>query len=213
MATNTSTFNEPIADTIFLQHVLRFNDRKFIVHEAIKCKCATAQHTVTVCFEHFLFGFRFFFWFRHAVSDANVQWFLSAMVIGSILFVIIATLYIRQFRLVLQSTPPQHLARTLTLCGVYTIVGAASLTSLCVFRANVLCDAICHFTFVMGAYQFFCLCIDYAGGESNFIKRTGGLLSFNLQTPPLCCCLTFLQPAAMTKYVVCCRCECGGATI
>lgn len=124
---------------------------------------------------------------------------LSAMVSGCIMFAVIVALYIRQIRLILQSTPPKHLARTLTLCGVYTIVGAASLTSLIVYRANVLCDAICHFTFVIGAYQFFCLCIDYTGGESNFIKRTGGLLSFNLQTPPLCCCLTFLQPAAMTK--------------
>lgn len=124
---------------------------------------------------------------------------LSAMVSGSVLFAIIVVLYIRQIRLILQSTPPKHLARTLTLCGVYTIVGAASLTSLIVYPANVLCDAICHFTFLVGAYQFYCLCIDYTGGESNFIKRTGGLLSFNLQTPPLCCCLTFLQPAAMTK--------------
>lgn len=133
------------------------------------------------------------------VSDPYAQMVLSAMVSGCILFAIIVALYIRQIRQILQSTPLKHLARTLTLCGVYTIVGAASLTSLFVYQASVLCDAICHFTFVIGAYQFFCLCIDYTGGETNFIKRTGGLMSFNLQTPPLCCCMSFLQPAAMTK--------------
>lgn len=126
------------------------------------------------------------------------------MVSGCILFAIIVTIYIRQIRLILQSTPPKHLARTITLCGVYTVVGGASLISLTVPQASVFCDAICHFTFVVGAYQFFCLCIDYTGGESNFIKHTGGLLSFNMQTPPLCCCLTFLQPAAMTKWVCIC---------
>lgn len=133
------------------------------------------------------------------VADPYAQILLSAMVSGCILFAIIVTIYIRQIRLILQSTPPKHLARTITLCGVYTVVGGASLISLTVPQASVFCDAICHFTFVVGAYQFFCLCIDYTGGESNFIKHTGGLLSFNMQTPPLCCCLTFLQPAAMTK--------------
>lgn len=85
------------------------------------------------------------------------------------------------------------------LNGVYCIIGAAAFTSLCVFKAYVFCDSICHFAFVICAYQFFCLCVEYGGGETNFIKRTGGLLSFNIQTPPLCCCLTFLEPSPMTK--------------
>lgn len=87
------------------------------------------------------------------------------------------------------------------LCGIYTIVGSAALVSLIAYPAFVFCDSVCHFAFLLCAYQYFALVIEYAGGESNFIKIIRGTPCFNMQTPPLCCCLRFLQPSTVTKLV------------
>lgn len=135
------------------------------------------------------------------VSESHTQMMFSAIVCGTILLAIIGYLFTRQIPFVLRITPTKYLARTLMLCGVYSIIGTAALTSLIAYPAALFCDSICHFTFTVGAYQFFALCIEYVGGETNFIKRTGGLMAFNPQTPPLCCCLNFLEPMLITKLV------------
>lgn len=124
-----------------------------------------------------------------------------AIAVGSLLLIMIWYLFIRKVPQILRNTPTIHLARTLMLCGIYTIVGSAALVSLIVYRAAVFCDSVCHFTFVICAYQYFVLVIEYAGGETNFIKTTRSTFAFNMQTPPLCCCFRFLAPSAITKFV------------
>lgn len=127
---------------------------------------------------------------------------IGAIVLGLMLFLVIACLFIRQIPFILRHTPTNYKARTLLLCGVYTIVAFAALVSLIVYRAAVFCDSVCHYTFVLCAYQFFTLILDYAGGESNFIKNSRDSLVFNIRTPPLCCCLRFVTPTVITKCVI-----------
>lgn len=143
----------------------------------------------------------FFFIFSISVSDRVTQTMICTTVVGSLLLIIIWYMFIRQIPRILGNTPTKYLARTLILCGVYSIVGSAALVSLIVYRASVFCDSVCHFAFTLCAYQYFQLVIDYAGGESNFMKNTQGTMVFNMQTPPLCCCLRFLLPSAITKFV------------
>lgn len=135
------------------------------------------------------------------VSDVNTQMMISLISIGSFLLILIGFQFARQVSFVLQNTPSKYMARTLILCGIYTITGTAAFVSLVIYRAAVLCDSICHFAFLLCAYQFFTLVIDYYGGESEFMKHTNGLMVFNLQTPPCCCCLRFLLPSELTKWV------------
>lgn len=142
-----------------------------------------------------------YFPFPFVVSDAVTQTMICAIVVGSLLLLVIWCLFIRQIPNILRNTPTKYLARTLILCGVYTIVGSAALVSLIAYRAFVFCDSVCHFAFLLCAYQYFALVIDYAGGETNFIKNTRGTMVFNMQTPPLCCCLRLLIPTAVTKFV------------
>lgn len=124
---------------------------------------------------------------------------IFAIIAGLLLFIAIAYLFIRRISYIFRNTPSNYLTRTLILCGVYTIVGGAALISLIVYRANVFCDSVCHFAFVLCAYQYFTLCIDYVGGETTFIKRANDQMVFNLRTPPLCCCLRFLTPTPISK--------------
>lgn len=126
---------------------------------------------------------------------------LCAIVVGALLLLVIGYLFIRQMPFILRHTPAKYLGRTLMLCGVYPIIGSAALVSLIALRASVFCDSVCHFAFLLCAYQYFTLLIDYVDGEGNFIKNTSGSMVFNIQTPPFCCCLRFLQPTAITKYV------------
>lgn len=154
---------------------------------------------IYILFEHGHFFFLFLCFIQ--VSDVVTQTMLCAIVIGVLLLVVIVYLFVRQMPYILRHTPSKCLARTLMLCGVYTIIGSAALVSLISFRAFVFCDSVCHFAFLLCAYQYFTLLIDYVDGESNFIKNSGGLMVFNMQTPPLCCCLRFLQPSVITKYV------------
>lgn len=136
------------------------------------------------------------------MSNVVTQMMACAIVVGSLLFILIACIFIRQIPAIIRYTPTKYLGRTLLLCSVYTIVGSAALVSLIVYRAYVFCDSVCHFAFLLCAYQYFTLLIDYVDGESNFIKNTTGIMVFNMRTPPLCCCLRFLLPTAITKFVV-----------
>lgn len=132
---------------------------------------------------------------------------IGAIIIGLLLLITIGVQFIRQIAYCLRSTPSRYLARTLMLCGVYTIVGAAALLSLIAYRAMIFCDSLCHFAFLLCAYQYFNLCLDYADGETAFIKRASGQAVFNVRTPPLCCCLGCLSPTPITKCVKCHTCH------
>lgn len=136
------------------------------------------------------------------VSDVVTQTMIGAIIIGVLLLLIIQFLFIHQMPYIFRHTPSKYLARTLMLCGIYTIIGSAAFVALIAYRAYVFCDSVCHFAFLLCAYQYFTLLIDYVDGESNFIKNSSGVMVFNIQTPPLCCCLRFLQPTEITKYVI-----------
>lgn len=141
------------------------------------------------------------------MSSAITQLMIGAIIIGLLLLITIGVQFIRQIVYCLRSTPSRYLARTLMLCGVYTIVGAAALLSLIAYRAMIFCDSLCHFAFLLCAYQYFNLCLDYADGETAFIKRASGQAVFNVRTPPLCCCLGCLSPTPITKCVKCYTCQ------
>lgn len=147
-----------------------------------------------------IFFFLFFSFFGRKVSDLNTQIMITLISTGAMLLFIIKYFFIRQISSILLNTPSKYQSRTIILCGIYSVTGSAALVSLIVYRSAVLCDSISHFAFVMGAYQYFTLVIDYNGGESDFIKNTNGLKVFNIQTPPCCCCLQFLLPSELTKY-------------
>lgn len=147
-----------------------------------------------------LFLFLFVF-FGNTVSDLTTQMMITLISTGAMLWFIVGYLFVRQIPSILQNTPSKYQSRTIILCGIYSVTGSAALVSLIVYRSAVLCDSISHFAFVMGAYQYFTLVIDYYGGESEFIKHTNGLKVFNIQTPPCCCCLQFLLPSEITKYI------------
>lgn len=136
------------------------------------------------------------------MSSGVTQMMIAAITVGSLLFIAIALQFVRQIGYCLRNTPPRYLARTLVLCGVYTIVGGAALLSLIAYRSMIFCESLCHFAFVLCAYQFFALCVDYAGGETAFIKHVNGQAAFNARTPPICCCLGFLVPTPITKFVL-----------
>lgn len=135
------------------------------------------------------------------VSDSVTQMMLCAIAVGSLLLIVIVYLFIRQIPYIVRRTPSNYLARTLMLCGVYTITASAAFVSLIAYRALVFCDSVCHFAFLLCAYQYFTLLISYVGGESNFIKTSEGSSVFNIQTPPFCCCLRCLLPTVITKFV------------
>lgn len=147
------------------------------------------------------FFLSFFFFKKKKVSDAITQIMVGAIIIGMVLICAIGYQVIRQMPYILRNTPSEYRARTLLLCSVYIIVGLAAFTSLIAYQAFVFCDSVCHFTFLLCAYQYFVLIIDYVDGESNFIIQTRGLMVFDMRTPPMCCCLQCLQPTAITKYV------------
>lgn len=126
---------------------------------------------------------------------------ISLISIGFVLLLVIGYLFIRQISQIIQNTPSKLMSRTMMLCGIYSITGSAAFVSLVAYRAAVFCDSVSHFAFLLCAYQYFTLIIDYYGGESEFIKHTNGLRVFNIQTPPCCCCLQCILPSELTKYV------------
>lgn len=136
------------------------------------------------------------------VSDGITQIMVVVITLGVVCVCAIGYQFVRQLPFILRYTPAEYRARTLLLCSIYVIIGLATFVSLVAYQAFVFCDSVCHFTFVLCAYQYFALIIDYVDGESNFIIQTHGQMVFDMQTPPLCCCLHFLKPQAITKYVI-----------
>ncbi|XP_055692219.1 organic solute transporter alpha-like protein [Lutzomyia longipalpis] len=117
---------------------------------------------------------------------------------GGVLFLATLTIYYRNLKKLVRRTPKSFLARTLLLCGIYQIVSAAAFVSILVPRAILLCDTVAHLTFSFCTYQLICLFIDYAGGETNFIKQAN-TDAFSLRTPPCCCCCCCLHPGRPSK--------------
>ncbi|XP_037032997.1 organic solute transporter alpha-like protein isoform X2 [Bradysia coprophila] len=131
-------------------------------------------------------------------ADLNT-FLLVSYIVGLILFLVTTIKFVLFIPKILQNTPKPFVSRTLILCGIYTIVAASSFTSLLVPRALLFCESISVVTFALCSYQYFCLCVDYAGGESNFIRIADDVKVFNMRAPPCCCCLCFISPMHITK--------------
>lgn len=131
-------------------------------------------------------------------QDLNT-FLLVSYIVGLILFLVTTIKFVLFIPKILRNTPKKFVSRTLLLCGIYTIVAASSLTSILVPRALLFCESVSVVTFGLCSYQFFCLCVDYAGGESNFIRVADDVKVFNMRTPPCCCCLCFISPMHITK--------------
>ncbi|KAJ6636092.1 Organic solute transporter alpha-like protein [Pseudolycoriella hygida] len=124
---------------------------------------------------------------------------LVSYIVGLILFLITLIKFILFIPNILRNTPARYVSRTFLLCGMYTIVAASSLTSILVPRALIFCESVSIVTFGLCSYQFFCLCVDYAGGECNFIQIADDVKVLNMRTPPCCCCLCFMHPMHINK--------------
>lgn len=80
---------------------------------------------------------------------------IIVIVVAFVLFSIILGMFLRQVPMIIRNTPTNFLARTMTLVGIYPVVGMAALTSVLVPKAIIFCDTICHISFTICAYQFF----------------------------------------------------------
>lgn len=88
------------------------------------------------------------------ISEINLQ-MIIVIIIATILFLTIVTLFLRYVPELIRNTPTHLLARTMTLCAIYPVVATAALTSVLVPRAIIFCDTICHMGFTICAYQFY----------------------------------------------------------
>ncbi|KAJ6632614.1 Organic solute transporter alpha-like protein [Pseudolycoriella hygida] len=124
---------------------------------------------------------------------------MVAHIVGLIVFLLTTTKYFIFIPTILRNTPKKFISRTLFLCGFYSILSASAYTSMMVPRAFLFCDGITLVTFGIAVYEFFCLCIDYAGGETKFITKANGEEVLSMKTFPFCCCCFFLKPMTTDK--------------
>ncbi|XP_055643180.1 organic solute transporter alpha-like protein [Toxorhynchites rutilus septentrionalis] len=128
--------------------------------------------------------------------------------IDTILTVIIAITILLSFstfvvsvnsvRQVLRQTPKRFKSKTIVILIIYPIVTALAIVSILIPKSYFICDSVSHIYFMITAYVFHSLVVDYVGGEDTFIKASDSE-TFNIRTPPCCCCLPFLKRSAVTK--------------
>ncbi|XP_055544539.1 organic solute transporter alpha-like protein [Wyeomyia smithii] len=99
---------------------------------------------------------------------------------------------------VLRQSPKRFKTKTIIVLLIYPVVAALAIISILIPKAYFICDTVSHIYFMICAYVFYSLLIDYVGGEDSFIKSTDSE-TFNTKTPPCCCCLFFLKRTAVTK--------------
>lgn len=80
---------------------------------------------------------------------------ICAIAAALVLFLVILVVFYRQVNYVMSNTPRKFKGRTLLMNTAYPLVGMACVISILVPKAIVFCDTICHFTFVVLAYQFY----------------------------------------------------------
>ncbi|XP_058448010.1 organic solute transporter alpha-like protein [Malaya genurostris] len=108
------------------------------------------------------------------------------------------TVCVRAVSAVLRKTPKRFKTKTIILLIIYPVVTALAIVSILIPKSYFICDTVSHIYFMICAYVFYSLSIDYVGGEESFIKSSDSE-TFNARTPPLCCCLLFLKRSSVTK--------------
>lgn len=104
----------------------------------------------------------------------------------------------KNIRQVLRHTPKRFKSKTVMVLILYPIVTALAIVSTLIPKSYFICDTASHIYFMISAYVFYSLIVDYIGGEEAFI-RSSDTETFNARTPPCCCCLPFLQRSSVTK--------------
>uniref|UniRef100_A0A1B0CWW3 Putative organic solute transporter alpha-like protein n=1 Tax=Lutzomyia longipalpis TaxID=7200 RepID=A0A1B0CWW3_LUTLO len=106
---------------------------------------------------------------------------VTCLAIAGCVLLTTVTIFWTQVRYLLENTPKPYKSRTITLCAIYQIV------SVVYFIAMIIPSLI----------------IDYAGGETNFIK-TAGDNALNMRVPPFCLfygCLRNGEPITKGKFI------------
>ncbi|XP_038119420.1 organic solute transporter alpha-like protein [Culex quinquefasciatus] len=99
---------------------------------------------------------------------------------------------------VLRHTPKRFKTKTIILLSIYPTVTALAMVSVLVPKSYFVCDTVSHIYFMICAYIFYSLVMAYVGGEDGFIKSSD-TETFNVRTPPCCCCVPFLKRSPVTK--------------
>ncbi|XP_041762182.1 organic solute transporter alpha-like protein [Anopheles merus] len=99
---------------------------------------------------------------------------------------------------ILHRTPKQFKTKSILLLTIYPLITLFGVVSVAVPRAFFLCDTVMHVYFMICAYVFFSLCMQYVDGEDALIKSTDSQ-TFSLRTPPLCCFVPLFKRAPVTK--------------
>ncbi|XP_055704584.1 organic solute transporter alpha-like protein [Phlebotomus papatasi] len=110
---------------------------------------------------------------------------VTCIAIGGCVFITTITIFWTQVRFLLENTPKPYKSRTVTLCAIYQIVSLVCFVSMIIPRFFLLAEMIAVLTFGFAAFQIKCLVIEYASGESNFIKIAGDN-ALNMRVPPFC---------------------------
>ncbi|XP_065084663.1 organic solute transporter alpha-like protein [Ochlerotatus camptorhynchus] len=104
----------------------------------------------------------------------------------------------KNIRQVLQYTPKRFKSKTIVVLIIYPIVTALAIVSTLIPKSYFICDTASHIYFMICAYVFYSLIVEYVDGDEAFI-RSSDSRTFNVRTPPCCCCLPFLHRCAVTK--------------
>ncbi|GAB0090707.1 Organic solute transporter alpha-like protein [Sergentomyia squamirostris] len=128
---------------------------------------------------------------------------VTCLAIGGCVLVTTVVIFWTQVRFLLENTPKAFKSRTVFLCAVYQVVSLVCFITMIIPRFFLMAEMFAVVTFGCAAYQVTCLFIDYAGGETNFIKIAGDS-AFNMRVPPFCCfygCLRNGEPVNKVKFL------------
>ncbi|XP_059607394.1 organic solute transporter alpha-like protein [Phlebotomus argentipes] len=128
---------------------------------------------------------------------------VTCLAIGGCVLVTTIAIFWTQVRFLLENTPKPYKARTVTLCAIYQVVSLVCFMSMLIPRFFLMAEMAAVLTFGFAAYQITCLIIDYANGESNFIKLAGDN-ALNMRVPPFCLfygCLRNGEPVTKVKFL------------
>ncbi|XP_058129157.1 organic solute transporter alpha-like protein [Anopheles ziemanni] len=124
---------------------------------------------------------------------------IALIIVGTVVLSIATiSIFFKNAYHILHRTPKQFKTKSVLLLSIYPLITLFSVVSIAVPRAFFLCDTVMHVYFMVCAYVFFGLCMQYVNGEDALIKSTDSQ-TFSLRTPPLCCCVPLFKRASVTK--------------
>uniref|UniRef100_A0A182QJU1 Organic solute transporter alpha-like protein n=1 Tax=Anopheles farauti TaxID=69004 RepID=A0A182QJU1_9DIPT len=129
----------------------------------------------------------------------GINYPLALIVVATVLLSIATfSIFFKNAYHILHRTPKQFKTKSILLLTIYPLVTLFGVVSISAPRAYFLCDTVMHVYFMICAYVFFSLCMQYVDGEDALIKSTDSQ-TFSLRTPPLCCFVPLFKRAPVTK--------------